>query len=50
MINEQCDFEQDLTMKIRIVKNLNIAILSAAFMLIFTGYNTMAGIQVIQFL
>ena len=30
------------------LKNYNIAILSISFMLVFTGFNTMSGIQVIQ--
>ena len=30
------------------LKNYNIAILSISFMLVFTGFNTMSGIQVIK--
>ena len=30
------------------LKNYNIAILSISFMLVFTGFNTMSGIQVSQ--
>lgn len=31
------------------VKNYNIAIMSIAFMMVFTGFNTMSGIQTLIF-
>ena len=30
------------------IKNVNIALLSISFMMVFTGFNTMSGIQVSQ--
>ena len=36
------------TMKVENVKSLNIFILGLVFMFIFTGFNTMTGIQVRQ--
>ena len=33
-------------METNTIKNFNIAILSIAFMMVFTGFNTMSGIQV----
>ena len=35
-------------METNTVKNVNVAILSIAFMMVFTGFNTMSGIQVSQ--
>ena len=33
-------------MEVNTVKNYNIAIMSIAFMMVFTGFNTMSGLQV----
>lgn len=34
-------------MEINTIKNYNILVMSIAFMMVFTGFNTMSGIQVI---
>ena len=34
-------------MEINTIKNYNILVMSVAFMMVFTGFNTMSGIQVI---
>ena len=36
-------------MEVNTVKNYNIAVMSIAFMLVFTGFNTMSGIQTLIF-
>ena len=37
-----------LIMERNTIKNFNIALLSISFMMVFTGFNTMSGIQVSQ--